>query len=106
MFAGSPSSAPSRRSGLTSDRLTIAFGVLLFSGFKAELRSIAYIRGSRRPEARTNGVLASARSPASSANTTAAYGVFTIHPVLMKFPNAYRGQNLVAVRYRPRGATR
>src|SRR5216684_3527211 len=100
MFAGSPSSAPSSRRGLTSDRLTMAFGVLLFSGLSAALRAIAYILGSRRPEARTNGVLASAKSPASSANTTAAYGAFTIHPVLMNFLTCTEVR-IAAVWYRP-----
>jgi len=42
MFAGSPSSAPSSRRGLTNDRLTIAFGVLLFSGFNAHVEVDRY----------------------------------------------------------------
>src|SRR5882672_4763705 len=73
MLAGSPSRAPSRRRGPTSDRLMMAFGVLLFSGFSAALRSIAYIRGSRRPEARITGVLARARSPKNSASAMTAH---------------------------------
>src|SRR5436853_301577 len=35
MFAGSPSSVPSRRSGSTLERLTMAFGVLLFCGLRS-----------------------------------------------------------------------
>ena len=80
MFAGSPSRAPSSRRGLTSDRLMMAFGVLLFSGFSAALRSIAYIRGSRRPEARMTGVLASATSPKNNANAMAAHCAFEMRP--------------------------
>src|SRR6516162_6744232 len=41
IFAGSPIGVPSRRSGRTLDRLTMAFGVLLFRGFSAALKSIA-----------------------------------------------------------------
>src|SRR5258708_17398440 len=83
MLAGSPSSAPSRRRGLTSDRLTMAFGVLVFSGLSAALRSIAYMRGSRRPEARMTGVLASARSPANSANAMTAHCALEMQQMFM-----------------------
>ena len=41
IFAGSPIGVPSRRSGRTLDRLTMAFGVLLFLGLRAALKSIA-----------------------------------------------------------------
>ena len=53
-FAGSPSSLPSRRSSAVFARLTMAFGVLLFPGSSASFRSMAYMRGSRRPVARMN----------------------------------------------------
>src|SRR5258706_3777974 len=81
MLAGSPSRAPARRRGLTSDRLMMAFGVLLLSGFSAALRSIAYIRGSRRPEARMTGVLASARSPKNSASAMNAHCALEMQPM-------------------------
>jgi hypothetical protein len=64
-------------SWVDSGRLMIAFGVLLFSGFSAALRSIAYIRGLRWPEARMTGILASARSPKNSASAV-------LHIVLLK----------------------
>src|SRR5882672_1103910 len=88
MLAGSPSSAPSRRRGLTSDRLMMAFGVLLFSGLSAALRSIAYIRGSRRPEARMTGVLAKAKSPKNSANAMTAHCALETQPMLIVSPHA------------------
>src|SRR6266853_3947318 len=83
MLAGSPRSAPSSRRGLTNDRLMMAFGVLLFSGFSAALRSIAYICGSRRPEARMTGVLAKARSPANSINAMIAHCALEMQPMLI-----------------------
>jgi hypothetical protein len=41
MLAGSPRSTPSSRRGLTRERLTIAFGVALFSGCSAASKSMA-----------------------------------------------------------------
>src|SRR6185295_8707120 len=52
MFAGSPTIFPSSRSSAVRERLTTAFGGLSFSGRSAFARSMAYIRGSRRPVAR------------------------------------------------------
>ncbi len=86
MFAGSPSSLPSSRSSAVFDRLTIAFGVPSFSGRSAFWRSMAYMRGSRRPVARMKVLSRSAKaSPARQSSrlppATSPHRMFMVIPL-------------------------